>query len=54
MKWPKTRILVGTKDPLYDDSLKLFERMILGKIDCKLIILEEFIHACLSLDFAIP
>lgn len=36
--WPKTTIMVGKKDPLYDDSLRLLERMSNSGVNVKLII----------------
>ena len=34
IKWPRTIIQVGAKDPFYDDSLLMMERMISSDIDC--------------------
>lgn len=32
--WPKTFIMVGTKDPLRDESLILMQKMTESGIDC--------------------
>ena len=42
--------MVGMKDPLYDDSLRLHEKLINNGIESKLIVYKELIHGFLSLD----
>lgn len=54
MKWPKTKIVVGAEDPLYDDSLKTMERMVESEIDCECHVYDKLSHGFLSLDFVIP
>ncbi len=34
LAWPKTIIVVGNRDPLYDDSLLLMQKMVESNIDC--------------------
>lgn len=41
---PKTRIIVGTKDVIYDDSLRLADRLIELGVDVKVTEFEDFIH----------
>lgn len=50
MRWPKTRIVVGDRDPYFDDSLRLLELMVLSKIDCEMTVFEELGHDFLHLD----
>ena len=47
--WPKTVILVGKKDPLYDDSVRLMERLVQGGVDAKMYAYQDFGHAFLSM-----
>ena len=49
-RWPKTVIMVGMKDPLYDDSLRLHEKLINNGIDSRLIVYKQHIHGFLNLD----
>jgi hormone-sensitive lipase len=50
LEWPKTIITAGSKDPLYDDSLVLMQRMVESDIDCECIVYEELSHGYLSTD----
>lgn len=52
-KWPKTIIQVGAEDPLYDDSIKMMERMVSSKIDCECQVYENLSHGFLNLEFLI-
>lgn len=45
--------MVGKKDPLFDDSLRLMEVMVNGGVDVKLYMYEDFSHAFLSLDMVV-
>lgn len=45
--------MVGKKDPLFDDSLRLMEVMVNGGVDVKLNMYEDFSHAFLSLDMVV-
>ncbi len=36
--WPKTIMTVGTKDPLYDDTLLLMQKMVESKVDCECVV----------------
>ena len=45
--------MVGKKDPLLDDSLRLIERLVKGGIDAKLFLYKDFSHAFLSLDMVV-
>jgi acetyl esterase/lipase len=40
LKWPKTVITVGNKDPLYDDSLMLMQKMVEVGVDCECIVYD--------------
>jgi len=48
LKWPKTYITVGMKDPLRDESLLLMQRMTESNIDCKCYIFQHLRHGYLS------
>eukprot|EP00340_Litonotus_pictus_P012464 CAMPEP_0170537616 /NCGR_PEP_ID=MMETSP0209-20121228/102821_1 /TAXON_ID=665100 ORGANISM="Litonotus pictus, Strain P1" /NCGR_SAMPLE_ID=MMETSP0209 /ASSEMBLY_ACC=CAM_ASM_000301 /LENGTH=113 /DNA_ID=CAMNT_0010839149 /DNA_START=1426 /DNA_END=1764 /DNA_ORIENTATION=+ len=50
-KFPSVRIIVGSKDPLRDDSLRLLERMVSLRKDCKLFEFEHFPHGFLNYDY---
>ncbi len=52
--WPKTHIDVGDKDPLFDSSLLLMQKMVEAKVDCSCTIYSGFYHGFLNLDFVIP
>lgn len=54
LRWPKTIIQVGAQDPLYDDTLKIMERMASSKIDCECQVYENLPHGFLNLEFIIP
>jgi acetyl esterase/lipase len=41
---PKIRIVVGTEDVIYDDSIRLADRFIELGVDVKLTEFEGFIH----------
>lgn len=34
LQWPRTIIQVGAKDPLYDDSIYMMEKMVSSNIPC--------------------
>jgi acetyl esterase/lipase len=40
LKWPKTVITVGNRDPLYDDSLMLMQKMVEVGVDCECIVYD--------------
>lgn len=50
LAWPPTRIVVGDKDPYFDDSLRLLELMVGSRVDCQMTIFEELGHDFLHLD----
>ena len=51
--WPKTVLHVGAKDPLYDDSLKIAEKMMQRNIPYVLHVYKDLSHGFLNLDFVI-
>lgn len=53
-KWPKTIVLVGKKDPLYDDSIRLCERLASSNIEFHCEIYKNLSHAFLSIDKMLP
>lgn len=53
-RWPKTVLMVGKQDPLYDDTLRLMERMVSSGVDAEMLLYRDFSHAFLSLDGVIP
>ena len=50
-KFPVTRIMVGTEDPLHDDCLRFCERLIQNRVDCKIAIFCGASHGGLSYSF---
>lgn len=46
--------MVGKQDPLYDDTLRLMERMVSSGVDAEMLLYRDFSHAFLSLDGVIP
>lgn len=54
LKWPRTKIVVGEHDPLYDDSLKTMERMVKSGIDCHCEVYRNMSHGFLNLNMIIP
>lgn len=50
-KFPATRIICGTKDPLRDESVRMIERMERMGKDAKLIEFEHFPHGFLNFDY---
>lgn len=42
------------KDPLYDDSTRLHEKLIASGVDSKLIIYKQLSHGFLNLDRMLP
>ena len=53
IKWPKTIIQVGAKDPLYDDSIRIAERMVSSGIEVDVQVYENLSHGFLNLDFVV-
>jgi acetyl esterase/lipase len=53
LKWPKTYLSVGKKDPLYDDSILLMEKLNKIGVESKCRVYPEFSHGFLSTDFII-
>jgi hormone-sensitive lipase len=51
--WPKTIITVGTKDPLYDDSLMLMQKMVDSNVNCRCIVYEDMSHGYLNTELII-
>lgn len=49
-RFPKTRIVVGTYDPLHDESFRLLLRLVKLKKDVKLIEYQSMPHGFLSFD----
>ncbi|CAD8149587.1 unnamed protein product [Paramecium octaurelia] len=49
--FPKTRIVVGTYDPLHDESLRLLLKLVQQQKDVKLIEYQSMPHGFLSFDF---
>jgi hormone-sensitive lipase len=54
LKWPKTAIQVGAKDPLFDDSLKIMARMVESDVNCECQVYTDLSHGFLNLEFAVP
>jgi len=52
-QFPPVRIMVGTKDPLMDHSLKLADKLIEAGVSVKLARFEEMGHGALNMDLAI-
>lgn len=52
-QFPPVRIMVGTKDPLMDHSLKLADRLIEAGVNVKLAQFEGMGHGALNMDLAI-
>lgn len=52
--WPKTRIIIGDCDPLYDDSIRLLDNLDKSGVDAKLYLLEDVGHGFLNMDLALP
>ena len=50
IRWPKTRIMVGDLDPLFDDSLRLCQRMVESGVDVNCRVYRNMGHAFLSLE----
>ena len=46
--------MVGSEDPLFDDSLKTMERMISSGIDCSCLAYEDMPHGFMNMDFVLP
>lgn len=46
--------MVGEKDPLFDDSFELLERMVMSKIDVRCKVYEGMSHGLLNLDMFVP
>jgi acetyl esterase/lipase len=46
--------MAGTKDPLFDDSIRLLERLTRDKINCKLLLYKDFSHGFMSMDQVLP
>lgn len=38
INWPRTKLTVGNKDPLFDDALNVMEKMVRSKIECDCVI----------------
>lgn len=49
-RWPKTRIMVGDLDPLFDDSLRLCQRMVESGVDVSCRVYRNMSHGFLSLE----
>ncbi|CAD8072851.1 unnamed protein product [Paramecium primaurelia] len=49
-QFPKTRIVVGTQDPLHDESFRFLQKLVLLKKDVKLIEYQSMPHGFLSFD----
>jgi hormone-sensitive lipase len=49
-RFPRTHLVFGTKDPLYDDCLRFFERLLLAGVDAKATEYEGMMHGFLSFD----
>ena len=52
--WPKTRIMVGNADPLFDDSIRLLDKLDKSGVDVKLYELNDVGHAFLNMDLVLP
>lgn len=52
--WPKTIVVIGKKDPLYDDSLRLCERMASSNVNFHCEIYRNLSHGFLSVDQLVP
>jgi len=46
--------MAGRKDPLFDDSIRLVERLARDKIDCKMLLYKDFSHGFMSMDQVLP
>jgi hormone-sensitive lipase len=53
VKFPSTRLISGTNDPLYDDSLRFVERLLDAGVDVKVREYEGLLHGFLSYDMKI-
>lgn len=53
INWPKTMLTVGSKDPLFDDSLNLMQRMVASGVDCECLIYDQLSHGYLNSDLVI-
>ncbi|KRX06447.1 hypothetical protein PPERSA_05060 [Pseudocohnilembus persalinus] len=49
-EFPPTRMMVGTEDPLHDDSLQFLQYLVQAGVDCKLQIFQGFPHGFLGFD----
>ena len=47
-KLPKTRIVVGDRDPLYDQCVRFTHQVAALNVDCKLKVYEGMVHGFLS------
>ena len=45
---------MGEKDPLFDDSFCLLERMVVGGVNVKAKVFEGMSHGLLSLEMVVP
>jgi hormone-sensitive lipase len=50
LRFPRTRLISGTKDPLHDDCLRFLERLVLAGVDAKATEYEGLLHGFLSYD----
>ena len=48
--FPKVRLVVGDKDPLHDDSIRVVEKMLNGQVDVKAKVYKNAINTLLRLD----
>lgn len=44
----------GRKDPLFDDSIRLLERLTKDGIDSKMLLYKDFSHGFMSMDQILP
>ena len=44
LKWPRSMLAAGSRDPLYDGTLRMMERMVESKVECECTVYEGLPH----------